>query len=110
MYASIDSSSISSGEHERLVVEVDGWESHGTRSAFEDDRARDARLKLLGFDVLRFTWRQVEDDWRLTSRKDHPRRCSAQPREQRPAAPEFRLGPNLGWPDGFDRGGSSLPG
>lgn len=47
---------------ERLIVEVDGWESHSTRSAFEDDRARDARLRLLGFDVLRFTWRQVEDD------------------------------------------------
>lgn len=47
---------------ERLIVEVDGWESHGTRSAFEDDRARDARLRLLGFDVLRFTWRQLEDD------------------------------------------------
>ena len=47
---------------ERLVVEVDGWESHGTRWAFEADRARDARLKLLGFDVLRFTWRQIADD------------------------------------------------
>ena len=53
---------------ERLVVEVDGWESHRTRSAFEQDRARDARLKLLGFDVLRFTWRQVEDDARDVAR------------------------------------------
>jgi very-short-patch-repair endonuclease len=44
---------------ERLAVEVDGWKSHGTRSAFEEDRARDARLKLIGFDVLRITWRQV---------------------------------------------------
>jgi very-short-patch-repair endonuclease len=48
--------------HERLVVEVDGWESHRTRSAFEDDRARDARLKLRGLDVLRFTWWQLDDD------------------------------------------------
>jgi very-short-patch-repair endonuclease len=47
---------------QRLIVEVDGWESHGTRSAFEEDRARDARLKVLGFDVLRFTWRQIEAD------------------------------------------------
>jgi very-short-patch-repair endonuclease len=47
---------------ERLVVEVDGWESHRTRSAFEDDRARDARLKVLGYEVLRFTWRQVETE------------------------------------------------
>jgi very-short-patch-repair endonuclease len=48
--------------NEHLVVELDGWESHRTRSAFEEDRARDARLKVLGYEVLRFTWRQVEDD------------------------------------------------
>jgi very-short-patch-repair endonuclease len=47
---------------QRLVVEVDGWKSHRTRSAFEEDRARDARLKLLGFEVLRLTWRQIESD------------------------------------------------
>ena len=29
---------------QRLIVEVDGWDSHRTRSAFEEDRARDARL------------------------------------------------------------------
>jgi very-short-patch-repair endonuclease len=45
--------------NERLIVEVDGWESHRTRSAFESDRARDARLKLLGYEVVRFTYRQV---------------------------------------------------
>jgi very-short-patch-repair endonuclease len=44
---------------QRLIVELDGWESHRGRAAFEDDRLRDARLKLLGFEVLRFTWRQV---------------------------------------------------
>ena len=49
---------------ERLIVEVDGWESHGTRSAFEEDRTRDARLALLGYQVLRFTWRQVTTDRR----------------------------------------------
>jgi very-short-patch-repair endonuclease len=46
----------------RLVVEVDGWRSHRTRSAFEADRARDAQLKLLGYEVLRFTWRQLASD------------------------------------------------
>jgi very-short-patch-repair endonuclease len=45
-----------------LIAEADGWQSHGTRSAFEEDRARDARLKLLGYDVVRFTWRQISDD------------------------------------------------
>jgi very-short-patch-repair endonuclease len=47
---------------ERLIVEVDGWQGHRTRSAFEEDRARDARLALLGFDVLRLTWRQIAAD------------------------------------------------
>lgn len=74
---------------QRLIVEVDGWESHRTRSAFEDDRARDARLKVLGYEVVRFTWRQVQDDaagvvasvrallrrkWRLSS--DMPRKVA----------------------------------
>jgi very-short-patch-repair endonuclease len=52
---------------QRLIVEVDGWESHGTRSAFEEDHARDARLKLLGFEVLRFTWRQIQTDARTVA-------------------------------------------
>jgi very-short-patch-repair endonuclease len=47
---------------QRLYVEADGWESHRTRSAFEADRARDARLKVLGYEVLRFTWRQITSD------------------------------------------------
>jgi very-short-patch-repair endonuclease len=47
--------------HERLIVEVDGWEGHGSKSAFEDDRARDARLTSLGYRVVRFTWRQLND-------------------------------------------------
>jgi very-short-patch-repair endonuclease len=47
---------------QRLIAEVDGWEAHRSRSAFEEDRARDAYLKLLGYEVLRFTWRQIRDD------------------------------------------------
>jgi very-short-patch-repair endonuclease len=43
----------------RLIVEVDGWEDHGTRLAFESDRARDAWLTSQGYRVVRFTWRQV---------------------------------------------------
>jgi very-short-patch-repair endonuclease len=43
----------------RLVVEVDGWRDHGTRAAFERDRAKDVELHALGYAVLRFTWRQV---------------------------------------------------
>jgi very-short-patch-repair endonuclease len=43
----------------RLIVETDGYRSHGNRAAFESDRARDARHQSLGFKVLRFTYRQV---------------------------------------------------
>jgi very-short-patch-repair endonuclease len=46
----------------RLVVETDGWEGHRGRQAFEDDRARDAFLRLQGYEVLRFSWRQVFED------------------------------------------------
>ena len=46
----------------RLVVETDGWEGHRGRRAFEDDRVRDAHLRLQGYEVLRFTWRRVFDD------------------------------------------------
>jgi very-short-patch-repair endonuclease len=48
------------GQH--LIVEVDGWDAHQSRSAFEEDRARDARLAVLGYEVVRFTWRQVTTD------------------------------------------------
>jgi predicted transcriptional regulator of viral defense system len=40
-----------------LVVELDGYETHRTRAAFERDRARDAALTAAGQRVLRFTWR-----------------------------------------------------
>jgi very-short-patch-repair endonuclease len=41
----------------QVIVETDGWETHGTREAFEADRAKDAALTAAGFRVLRFTWR-----------------------------------------------------
>jgi hypothetical protein len=40
----------------RLIVETDGWHAHGTRAAFESDRAKDAALTAAGFRVVRFTW------------------------------------------------------
>ena len=52
---------------QRLVAELDGWESHSSRSAFEQDRARDARLSVRGYRIVRFTWRQVERDPREAS-------------------------------------------
>ena len=42
-----------------LVVELDGWEFHKTRAAFEQDRRKAAGLEAAGIRVLRFSWRQV---------------------------------------------------
>jgi very-short-patch-repair endonuclease len=43
----------------RLIAELDGYRSHGGRAAFEADRTRDVELRLRGYEVVRFTWRQV---------------------------------------------------
>ena len=47
---------------QRLVVETDGHETHGTRVAFERDHAKDARLTMLGYRVVRFTHLQLTSD------------------------------------------------
>ena len=54
---------------QRVVVELDGWEGHGHRLAFERDRARDAALQAAGYLVLRFTWRQLRDEPQLVARR-----------------------------------------
>lgn len=48
---------------ERIVIEVDGREYHGTAAAFDSDRARDAFLIGEGYLVLRFTYRQIVEEW-----------------------------------------------
>lgn len=48
-------------EH-KLIVEVDGYDVHSTRAAFERDRRRDADLQSHGYRVLRITWRQLTDE------------------------------------------------
>jgi very-short-patch-repair endonuclease len=45
-----------------VVLEVDGLEFHGGDVAFHRDRARDRTLVAAGFQVLRFTWRQLSDE------------------------------------------------
>ena len=45
----------------RLIVELDSWEFHRTRHAFEDDRRTDRRLKAAGWTVIRLTWRDLDD-------------------------------------------------
>lgn len=43
----------------KVVVELDGWSSHHTRHAFEEDRERDAALTAAGYRVIRLTHRQL---------------------------------------------------
>jgi very-short-patch-repair endonuclease len=46
--------------HLQLIVELDGWKGHSTRSAFQDDRARDRVLHATGFSVIHLTWNQLD--------------------------------------------------
>ncbi len=52
----------------REIVELDGWEGHGTRAAFREDRARDRRLRAAGYGVTRLTWNQLEDEPEFVAR------------------------------------------
>lgn len=47
-------------EAERFAVEIDGWNTHGTRQAFEADRVRIEDMKLAGIDTIRITARRIE--------------------------------------------------
>jgi very-short-patch-repair endonuclease len=47
---------------QRQIVELDGWQGHGTRSAFRNDRERDRRLRVAGYAITRLTWSQLEDE------------------------------------------------
>jgi hypothetical protein len=49
-------------QESHLVVELDSWEFHKTRRAFERDRQKAAALERAGVRVLRFTWRQLTQD------------------------------------------------
>jgi len=53
---------------ERVVVEVDGHAYHRTRQAFEDDHRRTVELRLAGYEVLRFTDRQIVADGATVAR------------------------------------------
>jgi very-short-patch-repair endonuclease len=44
----------------RQIVELDGWQGHSSRSAFQDDRARDRALHAARFSVVHLTWNQLD--------------------------------------------------
>jgi very-short-patch-repair endonuclease len=45
---------------QRLIVEVDGYDTHGNRQAFENDRRRDQTHIAAGYVVIRITWHQLQ--------------------------------------------------
>jgi len=49
---------------QRLIVELDGWEFHSDREAFETDRERDADTLAAGYRTLRVTWDRLHDNGR----------------------------------------------
>lgn len=46
----------------RLIVETDSFAYHGGRTAFQDDRGRDLDLRARGFEVIRLSEKQVNDE------------------------------------------------
>lgn len=52
----------------KLVIELDGYESHGTKVAFREDRARDRRLRVAGYGVTRIAWAQLGDEPEVLAR------------------------------------------
>jgi hypothetical protein len=46
-------------EDEKVIVELDSWEHHASRSAFGRDRDRDANNLVAGFVTVRVTWERL---------------------------------------------------
>lgn len=49
-------------EEQRLAIETDGEETHGTPMSFQRDRWRDQVLVAAGYRTARVTWQQVRDE------------------------------------------------
>jgi very-short-patch-repair endonuclease len=70
----------------KLAVELDSWEFHGTRQAFEVDRERDAELHGHGITTLRFTYTQVTTRRQWVARRLAPRSRRGSSASRRSAA------------------------
>ena len=46
----------------RLAIELDGGHSHGIPKAVDDDRRKDAYLRSRGYEVLRYSYWQIEEE------------------------------------------------
>ncbi len=53
---------------QRVILETDGYATHGTRKAFGDDRRRDQLLTRNGWTTLRAAYRQLDSDLAHTLR------------------------------------------
>ena len=49
-------------EHAKVIIELDGAQTHMTRKRFEEGRRRDPYLSARGWLTLRFTWRRIHHD------------------------------------------------
>ena len=47
---------------ERVIIEVDSWQFHGHRRAFEHDHRKSLALEAAGYRVLRLTAQQLKDE------------------------------------------------
>lgn len=47
---------------ERVIVELDSWEFHSSRTSFESDRSRDADTLAGGFATVRLTWERYRQE------------------------------------------------
>ena len=45
---------------QRVVVELDSWEAHASRAAFERDREKLRRLRVAGWEPIAVTWLQIK--------------------------------------------------
>jgi very-short-patch-repair endonuclease len=70
----------------RVAIEVDGGETHLTKHAFQEDRARDRRLAGRGVRVVRVTWADLDDASRLATEL-RAVRAAAAPAAGSPPAP-----------------------